>query len=341
MFFSEHLRSLQDEKALINDATFYGTSSTTWTTVKDYGNVTLSKAGILILKYQIKNNVTFSNHRISVGGIYAIGCPRSGTGTFDMLTMLALNAGTYNITAQAVNYSGGPDTTGIQNMRVGFVSFPDLTVNNLAVYSSQVTLIPPARRSFWGSVARVVLYIAVFAYTPGAQTNFENIGDNLTNGVSLLVNGNQVNWSERIHDNLASPYGAGSAWYRFATRGAGTDHGFTVNKRNVNTVVNISIILCPWILGDDSGNRILDLDFPQGSTLYISLEPLTADVTKYIKIGKPRWLSFGEATDYFSTASGTGILNHYYTFEQVRPSDCQCLLYGSGGCVARIALDVR
>jgi hypothetical protein len=97
--------------------------------------------------------------------------------------------------------------------------------------------------------------------------------------------------------------------------------------------------MCPWILIDS--HQPLTLDFPQGSTLYLVMEPLTADATKTVKLGWPRFISFGDSTDYYSTASGTGILPWNYTFESVEVKNVGLFVGGYGGCISVIAVDVR
>jgi hypothetical protein len=103
---------------------------------------------------------------------------------------------------------------------------------------------------------------------------------------------------------------------------------------------SIIIIVSPWILGYSEG-EVFNLNFPQGSTLYVVTEPLWNDVTKTVKIGKKRARTFGDSTDYYYTASGTGILNGSYTFESVPVSNCVLVVSGFGGCISIIAVDVR
>ncbi|MEM3581526.1 MAG: hypothetical protein QXQ64_09785, partial [Candidatus Bathyarchaeia archaeon] len=97
---------------------------------------------------------------------------------------------------------------------------------------------------------------------------------------------------------------------------------------------------CPWILGT-SEHQPIQLDFPQGSTLYLVLEPLWGNPTKTVKLGKKRAFSFGDATDYYSTASGTDILAWNYTFETVEVGQAVLLIGGYGGCISIIGVDVR
>jgi len=120
----------------------------------------------------------------------------------------------------------------------------------------------------------------------------------------------------------------------------GANHTFQIVKDNANTIVHISVIGCPWLLLNDNRQPI-SLDFAQGSTLYIVLEPLNENPTKYLKIGKKRAVSFGDSTDYYSTASGTGILSHSYTFETVEVGEALMLVKGFGGCISILGVDER
>ncbi len=73
----------------------------------------------------------------------------------------------------------------------------------------------------------------------------------------------------------------------------------------------------------------------------MTLEPLDKDPTKNSKIGKVRAVSYGDATDFYSTASGTGILSHTYTFEIVAVSDVSVFVNGFGGCISLVGVDER
>jgi hypothetical protein len=182
-----------------------------------------------------------------------------------------------------------------------------------------------------------VFAVNVWAYTPGADTNFENVGDALTNGVQLLVDGVQVNWTTRIQDT-GSNENAYANYY--GSLSAGSVHAFTIGKDNANTVIHVSIVACPWLLATVD-NEPMTLDFSQNSTLYLVLEPLNADPAKNSKIGKVRAVTYGDTTDFYSTATGTGILSHSYTFELVEVTSVTVIVNGLGGCISMVGLDGR
>jgi len=52
-------------------------------------------------------------------------------------------------------------------------------------------------------------------------------------------------------------------------------------------------------------------------------------------------VSYGDTTDFYSTASGIGILSHSYTFETVSVTDVTIVVNGLGGCISMVGLDER
>ena len=120
----------------------------------------------------------------------------------------------------------------------------------------------------------------------------------------------------------------------------GAAHTFDINKDNGATVVHISVYATPWILSADLHTPVT-LDVPNGTTLYTRGEPFELNPTKNVKLGKVRAISWGDATDYVDTDSGTGILDSDYTFEVVKGSDINIYFDGLGGCISYLAIDVR
>jgi len=78
-----------------------------------------------------------------------------------------------------------------------------------------------------------------------------------------------------VNDDVDKFYGAS---FGIATTTLTVDESHTVKitKSNTNTVVYISLILCSWIIPYEA-YQPLSLDFPQGSTLYLTLGPLIDD----------------------------------------------------------------
>lgn len=246
-------------------------------------------------------------------------------------------AGTYDVKMEHKN--AGSDTGRIENFQLGQARFSDTKNSNLAVYSSTISLTIAQRSppSFFGTLKNAIFAVMVWAYTPGDQTNFDNVGDSLTNGVSVAFDGYQVSWTTRTHDP-----GSNETAYAYCHRikSVGSAHTIVITKDNAATVVHISVFACPWLL-TTADNEPMTLNFSQGSTLYLVLEPLNADPTKTSEIGKVRAVTYGDTTDFYSTASGTGILSQSYTFEIVNVTSVSVILSGLGGCVSMIGLDER
>jgi len=164
------------------------------------------------------------------------------------------------------------------------------------------------------------------------------VGDSLTNGVSLSIEGSQVDWTTRLQDTESDE----NAWAEYyGVCNLDEDISVAITKDNGSTVVHILVIVCPWILNDETDFEPVALEFPQGSTLYIMTEPLLTNPTVNIKIGKERAVSFGDAADYYSTASGTGILQHDYTFNEVKIGKVLLLVYGKGAGISSLGVDIR
>jgi hypothetical protein len=329
MVYTEQVRQLNSEANLINDTTVYTRNDAAWGTIHSYGNITLSEDSLVVFKFTVN---TPSAYRLKIGSYYVYGCFVTGVKT----GIAFVAAGTYAVVMEQKN-SGGSGSIGY--FQLGKAKFSDVKNSNLAVYASTIslTLAQRAPPSFFGTLKNAVFAVLVWASTPGAQTNFENVGDALTNGVQLSVDGVQVDWTTRIQDTTSDE----TAYANFyGSLSVGSSHTFTIGKDNANTVVHISIIGCPWLLAGVD-NQPVTLDFPQVSTLYVTLEPLDKDPTKNSKIGKVRAVSYGDATDFYSTASGTGILSHTYTFEIVAVSDVSVFVNGFGGCISLVGVDER
>jgi hypothetical protein len=330
MVYTEQVRQLGSEANLINDATVYTRDNAAWGTLKNYGNITLTEDSLIVFKFTINAQ---SAYRLKIGAsFYVYGCFAVGVKT----GIAFVAAGTYAVVMEQKNSGGSGSVSAFQ---LGKAKFSDVGKSNLAAYAAEIDLTVAQRAppSFFGTLKKAVFAVNVWAYTPAAQTNFENVGDALTNGVQLSVDGVQVDWTTRIQDTTSDETACANF---YGSLSVGSAHTFTIGKDNANTVVHISIIGCPWLLAGVD-NQPVTLDFPQVSTLYVTLEPLDKDPTKNSKIGKVRAVSYGDATDFYSTASGTGILSHTYTFEIVAVSDVSVFVNGFGGCISLVGVDER
>lgn len=327
--------------AYIQQAQIYWEKIVSWTALKDYGNITLTEDSIIILSYTFYS-CRASNHRLLFGSLPVSGGALQSP---DMATeyntavkgYVALPAGTYQVKAEATTNG----KASVSDMVVGIISFADTQKANHATYSSAITLTLPTRKLAVGTVKNGNLNIHVFASTPNAQTNMDNVGENNTNSVKIYVDGAQKSWTARLSDNVSVAsefYGAAYGMLSIPAS-AGTQHTITISK-SANTTVYVSVVFCPWIIPPVEYEPV-SLDFPQGSTIYLTLEPLCGNPTKTVKLGKVRAISFGDSTDFYSTSSGVDILAWNYTFETVEVANAVLLVSGYGGCISIIGVDVR
>jgi hypothetical protein len=353
---TEMIRQLSKEKNLITDATDYNTLSTTWATMHNYGNITLTEDSFIIFYYIASQanggGNTGCNQRLKIGNYYVAGFPLGGYGSNTPPTacwgFAWLPAGTYAVIMEGIaQYLDGSNycIPHVSNFQLGLCAFPDELGTYLNAYSSLITqTMPTVRVTAVGPLANAVLHVEVFANTSGAQTNFEDVGETKTNGVSISIDGTQVNWTEKHHDNIGpgswSPFW-GAAFARLCKPvSLGVSHTVSLSFRNASTVAHLSVYVCPWVLGTADCAPV-NLNFSPGSTIYVTLEPLQTDCTKSVKVGKPRAIDLGSSTDYYFTLSGSAI----QSFSQVLdvydvPS---LILYVSGypACISIIGADVR
>ena len=305
--------------------------SAPWTAIHDYGSITLSEDSVIAFRYTFDATPDgLGSHRLLFGSTPVAGGPfDSSSKTFKGL--VALPAGVYTVKIEGICFRGAVKVSGLQ---VGVVCFRDLEKSNIAGYASPITVSLDQRKLCVGEINRATLFILVYAYTPDQETHLDNPSESNTNSVKVSVDGESLTWVERVNDDIDKFYGA-SFGIATTTLTVDESHTITVTKSNTDTIVYISLILCPWIIPYDA-YQPLSLDFPQGSTLYLTLEPLIDDPTKNVKLGK-RWaVFFGDSTDYYGTASGTGIVTWNYTFETVEVENCVLLIEGYGACISII-----
>jgi hypothetical protein len=338
VLLAEMVRLLSDESNLVNVATAYNVTSATYATIHDYENVVLTKAGLLLIAFDGSLGSAGNGYiRVRIGAsLYSFACKQAGAAGVHYTFMVYLAAGTYDVLVEGCVPAGGISII-VDDFQAGFVNFSDLTGEALVAYTGAIAKTTAARNTPLGVIKNTVYCVTVYAITAGAQTNMENPGNTLTNGVQILIDGVQQSWTERWQGD-ANGMAAGGKLYKSAS--AGVSHSITVTTDNGATAVNVSVAVCPWIL-TNALSEIVSLDFPRGSTVYVTEEPLDGNPTKYIYIGKIRGVTFGAATDYYSSASATGISAFSYTFEFVNVSQCLLQVYGFGGCISSIAVDLR
>lgn len=337
MVLPEMVRVLSDEERFIFDTTEYTRTATTWGVIKDYGNVVLSKAGLVAIRLGGRTiaggGVGF--FRVSIGGIVAFGV-RATTASTYFTFICYLNAGTYNVTVENINTSGSYAMY-VYDFECGFANFSDLLGSALAAYSTGISKTTTVRATPVGDLKNTVYCVTVYGFTSAAVTNMENPGESLTNGVNVLIDGVQKAWTERSQADYTNGASGGKL---YVSASAGASHTVTIAKDNAGTVVNINVAVCPWILPSAAFEPV-ELSFPDGSTVYVVSEPLNVDVSKSVKIGKFRAVSFGDATDYYYSSVGVGILLSSYTFESVKVAGNIMVVSGFGGCISAVAVDLR
>ena len=340
---SEQERLVSQELNLINDATQYAATTNAWVLLKDWGNITLPIAGILLIKFESALDVAGGTGgvRIKVGSYYVC-VSFTNTATWQTFgTAVWLAAGTYDVKVEGwLNGAGSNFNVYIKNFQAGLCSFNDAIGSALGTYNSGIALTVANRNTPVGPLKQTTYFVQVYAVTAGASTPLENIGDNFTNGVSILVDGAQVNWSERISE-LSGSIGGTSGKVALPYN-VGGSHTVTISKRNGSTAVTISIIACPWILpASTNPSSPVTLNFSQASTLYCMLEPLYMNPTKLAGVGVIHGITFGTADDYYSSGTGPDLINFSYMMDIVDVSKNNLTVYGLGGCIGIIGVDAR
>jgi hypothetical protein len=337
---SEQERLISSEISLINVATQYTASGSAWSTTHDYGNIVLAAAGIVVFTFLAGRDGLGAGTgymRLKVGSLYCWGKTFAIGASTTAGVAVWLAAGTYGVLMESYGGTSG-GVTYVSGFKCGFCKFNDAVGSALAAYSS-TALTVASRNTPIGALTNTHFCVQLFALTPTSlATNFEDINESLTNGVSVLIDGVQVSSIERNQD--ADGKYCASAKY-FINTTVGTQHTVTVSLRNVNTQVTMSIVACPWILSSASIKPVDPLEVSQGSTIYLTKEPLFLNATGYIYVGQARAISYGDSNDYYYLLSGVDILSGSYTFEMVSVVDIDLSAKGLGCCVSIIAVDIR
>lgn len=248
----------------------------------------------------------------------------------DLLT-LTLDSGT-------VNADGGGATT---------VVIPNQTLN-MAVHVTPI-----------GNIHRVPVQLLLYVEGVGNRKSVVLNGAEATQdgrlNWRLYLNDSPVSFSYRRDDCEVNTINSNPTYAEGAYGGgilgawlfnAGTDYTIRVDCINrlagaQDVRATIAIVGCPWFLPSYNYEPVL-LKGPHFSTVYITLEPLNTNPAKTIFIGKQRFRSFGDSTDYYyKPTPATDIMNCAYTFENVKLSALHLYLSGLGGCISCIGIDMR
>ncbi len=345
MLFSEQVRLLEDEEVLVDDTNTY-----TETVTK---NISLDKQKLVYLKikaydkYGVK--VTLDNADVP---FFSTGYISSGQ-TVEKDIIMIVDVGSHSFKFE-------PESSEIQHIHIAAFNFPDKskithdTGGYISAPDSQVTTVlnidfttPNARRLAAGTIKKYTVIVNVYVETQYPYNYLKNPDEPDTSNYMnwrLYLDDEEVGWDVRNQNDEKREVGL------FGKKFLRLDSGKTFNvKVKVNNLTgysrdvraSIHIIICPWFFVTDEDHEPLTLDFPQGSTLYVTLEPLLENPTKTVKIGRKRFKDFGDNCNYYYTASGTDILNAYYTFEMVEPEKVQLFIKGKNTCISIIGVDVR
>jgi hypothetical protein len=342
---SEQIRDYSKETNSINDAATYSKASTSWATIHDYGDLVLTESSLVVYTYESYSQYR-QNTRLKVGSTcYVSGFAADQTlpGWHLLYGTIWLAAGTYDIIMESIDTDNSYPAQ-VKNFQMGIVKLSDLQGSALAVYTGAISITPTARTTLLGPLAQAVFACQVHARTTGALTTMANAsGGDTGNYVGISLDGVRQDWDERNQDNLFTSIAGAAEGKLYCSVSIGTSHSITITKGNVNTVVDISIVCCPWLLAGalaDAHIPITLSGISTGSTVYLLIEPLTAQLSKTVVFGKKRAITQG-ASDYYGTTTGTGSFTASYTFEIQDPNVQYIMMYGLTGCVAVIGVDSR
>jgi hypothetical protein len=341
---SEMVRDLSAETVLLDVATTFTRNAATWGTLHDYGNIILAENSLVLLEYTATMAHAGTTgkccaHKVKIGASYVSGFQYDAyPSTDDVAVLLWLNAGTYDVLVEGVGdyqNSGNYHEMDISNFKISLVKFHDTndaSCSSLAAYAGIITKKITVRNTPLGPLSKGFMHIQIMTENGAAAAVLPTVS---------VDGGGALGWDWSKTTQVAGSYNDsyGSVCGRMEVAlSAGANH--TVAISGGTGTHYISVVFSPWIL-PTAAAEVISLNFPQGSTIYLTTEPLLTNPTKYVKLGKPRAISFGDATDYYYNTSGTGILTATYTFEAVALLGNILYVYGWGGCISIIALDAR
>jgi hypothetical protein len=340
VLLTEQIRHLNDEKVLIDVATAYARSACTWATLHDYGNIVLTVDSVIIVSYAVSNSNPMagggktSAHRLKVGTMYVSGHQFDTVTNTTVEAMFFLAAGTYNVLMEAAgDYFDGNNyrLCTVSNFKMGSLTFPDTDSTALEVYAAHSHHLLVSRLTPIGTTKNGVMHINVMAYNAATAVALPTVD----------IDGVNQSWQTSKTIQVAGSYcnSYGSAWGKIATV-CTLDADHIVTLTGGTGTMYVSIVFTPWIL-PVAVTELVNIDVPQGSTVYCTSEPLFLNPTKTIEIGKVRAISFGATTDYYYVSSGIDILSSSYTIEIVKVDSCFLNGLGYGGCISAIGVDIR
>jgi len=366
MLLSEQLRILANEEVLYTGGPYDDSTGPEWVT-KATKQVTLPATRIVYARQKTKflsgDSAFLAVGRILMDDKPIITAGKVGNG--DDITrdiFMVLPAGSYTFKFQT-NILGSAGTVRIYDLKIATLNFPDKQRNyydpgNVFCPAGQETTVldqnftPPAtRKTPVGPIKKYVGIITVVCEGAKRQSYPRNPGegDLARFNYKIFIDNAQVSWTERNDDRGDSDtndsYGRGAYGRYVAAFDPSAQYNLKIKVKNLygsdqNCLARVELILCPWILADNDYEPV-SLNFADGSTLYVVAEPLNENPTKYVRIGKTRFNSFGDATDYYGSSTGTDLIAFNYTFEMVEVANSVLHVKGFGGCIGIIGVDVR
>jgi len=373
MLLSEMVRQISHEEELVDDAGPHtsGTAAHDWED-RVSKDITLSAQRIIFIKFTtaVATGNPRGAGRVLVDGTPIVSSgPREISGSTVRKIYLILAAASYTIKFQTTMWDddSGTGSLKITDIVIGQLEFADRNTSytdykaeaqsindgaNSDLINQNITT--PADRDLpCGTINKTVVIVTAYCQIDAKRAS-EMLDDGEStsagfSGWSILVDDVQYDWDYDeddqggVADNLT--YGEGAFGRLIFVADPETTYNIKINAANEtggaeNHSVYLQIVICPWIIPNESYEPIA-LDFPQNSTLYLTLEPLELNPTKTVKLGKVRFISFGDSTDYYSTDSGVDRLDYDYTFETVDINEIILKITGEGGCIAIIGVDIR
>ena len=366
MLLSEQLRILANEEVLYTGGPYDDSTGPAWVT-KATKQITLTATRIVYVRQKTKF-VSGDSAFLAVGRILMDDKPIITAGkvnngddiTRDMF--MVLPAGSYTFKFQT-NILGSAGTVQIYDLKIATLNFPDkqrdyFDPGNVFSPAGQETTVldynftpPTTRKTPVGSIKKYVGIITVVCEGAKRKSFPRNPGEGNVTGFNykIYIDDTQVAWTDRRDDHgdtdTNPDYGRGAYGRYVAPFNPNVQVNLRIKVYNIygsdqNCLARVELILCPWILADTDYEPV-SLNFADGSTLYVVAEPLNENPTKYVRIGKTRFNSFGDATDYYASSSGMNLVAFDYTFEMVEVANSVLHVKGFGGCIGTIGVDVR
>jgi hypothetical protein len=373
VLYAEQLRLLEDEEILLKDTTTRSESSPTDWTLKRTYNLSLSKAQFVLLEATVQiGSLAYGAGQITIDNITAVSSGELNNETQTIRAVAYLAAGSYTIDFDLSLFeTSGGHTISFTMCKVARFNFPDKTganytgsdtVNDDAVGTliNQDFTLPAVRKLPFGDTKGCLVVMTACCFGLGGLTEriaqMQDDGSTPTlnkAGFRIYVDDSQQAWTEKNND-----YGTNTSNMEYGKGGFGrlvheAEAGDTINIKvkvynntggSLTLACRLKVAACVWWLSPTC-EPVTMTRLPFQSTLYVTMEPLWANPTKTLNVGKARIGEFS-GCDYYSNTSGADIVDWNYTFETVDPEGVQIFttvaaLANHGACIGMIGADIR